>query len=167
MAMKPIPLEKRFWSKVRRGGPDECWLWTGATNAGRNTRGGPYGKLGDEYPSSRTVLAHRVAWRLAHGEDPAPGVHVDHICNQSLCVNPGHLRLLAPRENNERSSSPTAQNGRKTHCPQGHEYTAANTGRRRDVNYRSCRTCARLSMQAKRERGLTYPEWRDEYNAGR
>ena len=164
MPMKPIPIEKRFWAKVQKSDdPEGCWLWTGATNKGRNTRGGPYGKLGDEYPSRKTVLAHRVAWRLTNGEDPPAGMQVDHACNNSLCVNPDHLRLLAPRDNNARSSSPTATNASKTHCPQGHEYTPANTGFRKGAGFRYCRECARLAMRAQRA-GMTYPEWRAQFH---
>jgi hypothetical protein len=160
----PTPLTDRLWAKIEKRGPDECWPWTAATNASPNARGGPYGKLGDQHPSRKTVLAHRVVYAEAVGPIP-DGFQVDHLCGFSLCCNPAHLEAVPPSENNARSTSPTSANITKTHCPQGHEYTVENTGYRKDVRYRYCRTCARLSQRAKRERGLTYPEWVAEYRA--
>lgn len=73
-------LESRFWAKVARRGPEECWLWT----ASRQPSG--YGQLRD---GKTTLLAHRVSFGLAHGRTPV-GV-VRHICDVRACVNPAHL----------------------------------------------------------------------------
>ena len=43
--------QHRFWDKVAKGGPDECWLWT----AGTNKDG--YGKLSVR---RKSTLAHRL-----------------------------------------------------------------------------------------------------------
>lgn len=164
MPTKPRPIAERLWAKVEKRGPNDCWPWLGATNTSPKMRGGPYGKLGDQHPSRKTVLAHRVAYAISVGPIP-DGFHVDHKCGFSLCCNPRHLEAVLPAENNSRSTSVTSANIRKTHCPQGHEYTPENTNLRKRGGYRGCRTCARLAQRARRERGLTYPEWLAEYRA--
>lgn len=69
----------RFWSRVDRRGPDECWLWTGA----RNARG--YGVFGLR---NKKVLASRFALWGGHG--PAGRVAM-HRCDNPPCCNPAHL----------------------------------------------------------------------------
>ncbi len=99
-----------------------CWLWTASLNyAG-------YGKFGIGYVTWR---AHRASYMLHVGEIPK-GLEVHHLCSVRHCVNPAHLELVTRRENNRFSTSPSAINARKTHCPRGHEYShvAANGGRR-------------------------------------
>lgn len=81
----------RFWSKVVRKGPQECWLWQGATYY---TSG--YGMF---YPTAKHVGAHRASWELEHGLVPE-GLCVLHTCDVRLCVNPEHLWLGTRGDNN-------------------------------------------------------------------
>ncbi len=86
-------LEERFWKKVDRRGPDECWNWTG------NTSGSPFG-----YGTMRKIrwrgrwLAHRLAWLIRCGPIPC-GMCVCHKCDNPKCVNPRHLFLGTQTEN--------------------------------------------------------------------
>lgn len=96
--MRPsIPLdltekdEQRFWSKVDRKGDEECWPWTGT----RLPNG--YGRFRISNPRS-TPLAHRVAYRIAHGRFPVE-LQVHHHCDDPGCVNPRHLWLGDQRAN--------------------------------------------------------------------
>ena len=72
-----------------------CWAWLGqATDRG-------YGTVRtNKYPA---VYAHRLAWALRHGDIP-PGLHIDHLCFNRLCVNPDHLEPVTQAENNRRAA---------------------------------------------------------------
>lgn len=72
-----------FWSRVQRGLPNECWMWTGAVH----TNG--YGQF---HISKKYFLAHRVAWELVNGGIP-DGMDVLHHCDNTVCVNTNHLFL--------------------------------------------------------------------------
>ncbi len=78
----------RFWKKVRRGGPDECWPWL----AGKSSFGHGRFKIGGQLFS-----AHRVAFVLAGGEiEPLKmnqyhGTVIRHTCDNPGCCNPAHL----------------------------------------------------------------------------
>lgn len=67
----------RFNAKVdRSGGPDACHPWTG--KPGRKG----YGRIGH-------ILAHRLAFFLAHGRWPEPcGLH---SCDNPPCCNARHI----------------------------------------------------------------------------
>ena len=77
-----MSLESRFWSKVRKLGPGDCWPWLAATNEHG------YGVMRPE-GTGPTVKAHRVS-ALLDGRDPAGRV-VLHSCDNPPCVNPAHL----------------------------------------------------------------------------
>jgi hypothetical protein len=73
---------------------------------------------------------------------PIPrGLVIDHLCRNTICVNPDHMQVVTVRENTLRGNTFQARNLRKTHCPQGHPYDQANTYLHRGK--RHCRICQR------------------------
>lgn len=85
--------EARFWSYVRKAGPDECWQWIGAICGA--PRGPGYGHLNI---GGRPVMAHRYAYEQSIGPIP-DGLVLDHRCRNQHCVNPAHLEPVTQREN--------------------------------------------------------------------
>lgn len=129
----------RFWSKVDRRGPDECWPWLASTSWG-------YGEFS---LGGKLRKAHRVAYEDQVGPIPA-GLTIDHLCRNESCVNPRHLEPVTMRENTMRGTGPTATNARKTVCKRGHPYTPENTYR--SAKGRECRVCRAGYMPAWRAR---------------
>lgn len=118
--MERKPAKDRFWSKVQKGAPGECWQWTGAV------QGGGYGSFRVGAQGSKIKQAHIVAFELLGIVIP-PGMVIDHTCRNRLCVSPYHLRVVTPRMNGvENSTSPAARNAAKTHCVKGHPLSGDN-----------------------------------------
>jgi hypothetical protein len=122
-----------------------------------------YGSIFSHYHERRThhIQAHRYAYEERHGAIP-PGMTLDHLCRNPSCVNPDHLEAVTHRTNVLRGNAPPAICARRTHCPQGHPYTEANTAYLKS-GARRCRECHRLNEQA-RNANLT-PEQRDRKRA--
>ena len=124
--------EERFWPRVARGGPDECWLWLGATDEG-------YGRFSIS-PSVR-VRSHRFAYERLVGPIP-DGLVLDHLCRRRVCANPAHLEPVTHRENILRGTGMAARHVVKTHCANGHAFTPENTIRYGpEQRWRDCRIC--------------------------
>ena len=82
---------RRFWAKVKKGGDDECWNWTGGTGAG-------YGRF---KVKGRLYSSHRI---VAHIASPNEDITFDtcvvmHSCDNRLCCNPAHISIGTLREN--------------------------------------------------------------------
>lgn len=130
------PLAERFMERVHKR-PDGCWQWTGGYTSGQW-----------DYPrfcvgKRDYVLAHR--WAYEHFVGPIPdGLTIDHLCRNTMCVNPEHLEPVSNVENVMRGEGACAKNSRKTHCKRGHEFTPDNTYWKRNPNGRpgrACKTC--------------------------
>jgi hypothetical protein len=139
-----LTTEERFWTKVDKRGPGECWPWLESTK--------PAG-----YGNCEGRPAHRVAYELLVGPIPE-GFQIDHTCHNGTgctlvsecphraCCNPAHLEAVTQDENKRRGNS---ANGMKTHCKWGHPLVGTNVYFTKN-GHRSCRACRRKGSQRKR-----------------
>ena len=122
---------------ARRCRPDEngCLIWDGYCLKG--------------YPQThirrKSRLVHRVLYFVERGPIPEE-MQIDHICNQTKCLNIEHLQLTTAKENTLRSSNPCALHYRKEFCSKGHEFDKVITR-----GGRTCRACSTCERKWKRE----------------
>ncbi len=106
----------------------DCQLWEGPMNI---TTG--YGNAC--FSRGPVVGAHRLAFAMGHGVDPA-GKVVMHTCDTRLCLNPEHLVLGTHKENTQDMIS-KGRGANKRFCKRGHDTWVV--GRRRVS--RNCVAC--------------------------
>ena len=113
------PLADRLWPRTDRS--SGCWLWLGGTREG-------YGAISVK---GRTTGAHVVAWQLTHGRPVPPGQMVDHLCHNRRCINPHHLRVVTPSQNqqNRRGASRNSQTGVRNVYPRRNGYIVKVAGK--------------------------------------
>lgn len=127
--------------------PSGCHEWTGATD-----RNG-YGRI---TVKGKTVQTHVLAWTLVNGPVPA-GLNVLHHCDNPPCCRPSCLFLGTLADNSAdmvtkgRSTKGRGQ-ASKTHCPQRHRYSKANTYVAPGSNKRQCRICRQDRERARNQR---------------
>ena len=129
--------------RIVRGNMDTlCYLWTGARSKNR-----PVIWIHGKQFHVRNLLMEDTYIRHKHVVLP--------ICEHySDCVNPLHLEVLTYKQAHAKyrwcarkpdGSGPGAPQRRKTQCPRGHPYDAANTYiAPSSPTQRRCRTCIRL-----------------------
>jgi hypothetical protein len=133
-------VQEGVWEKVNKLGPipilkpelGNCWVWTSALN----TKG--YAQIGFK---GRQPLVHVLVYGWEKGEIPS-GYECDHLCRNRACVRPSHIEPVTRRDNILRGIGLAAENYRKTHCCNGHEYSKENTYIR-PYGGRDCRICCR------------------------
>ena len=83
----------------RHGKTWECWEWQAQkkpVSGGRR-----YAAIGIYCKDSRktkTHYAHRISYQFFVGE-LLPDMQIDHICENTICVNPAHLEQITRDEN--------------------------------------------------------------------
>lgn len=137
-------LPARVWDKIQV--TEKCWLWSAHVQERHEGEGIGYGSVWDSEARGMTS-AHRYVYTRLVGPIPE-GLVLDHLCENTECVRPKHLRPATQKANIARGDSPGAIVGRTNRCMRGHALDNDNTlvsgGRR------FCRRCRALSYQRQR-----------------
>lgn len=124
---------ERFFEKVDVTGP--CWEWRG----GVNEQGYGCFYAGPGAPK-KDMYAHRWCWEHLVGPIP-DGLTLDHLCRNTICVNPDHLEPVTNSENVRRRMF------KRTWCASG-RHLLEETATVRPTGKRYCAECGRERTRA-------------------
>jgi hypothetical protein len=132
----------RFNASVTTQDPSKCWVWTAGRRHG-------YGVI---WNGSRAEPAHRWAWKNIRNAPVTHGLVLDHLCRNTLCVNPWHLSEVTHAENILAGVGTAARNARRSACRRcgGTDYRFARNVDRlgKPILSRRCYPCARKYQNA-------------------
>lgn len=128
-------ITERFWTRVNKKDPNDCWQWTGFCKKDG------YGQFWFNYTIYK---AHRVSYALSGGKLLRKLI-LDHLCRNRACVNPAHLEQVSIKENVLRGNGYSGKNFRKTHCVRGHELNSINM--RIENKGRRCKICRKITNE--------------------
>ncbi len=145
-----------FWAKVKmpttskpwEADASHCWEWIAA----KDPKG--YGRV-KRHGTAGTQLAHRLSYERVIGAIPN-GLHLDHLCRNTSCVNPAHLEPVTHAENMRRSpliraslakavAVSVAQRLAATTCKHGHAFDRLRLATEARPAARVCGTCDMLA----------------------
>ena len=108
-----------------------CWVWLGA-----KSHNGYADRISD-----KGIRYRPTHWSILHFKNQIVpnGFHVDHLCKNKICVNPDHLEIVTPSENQRRKHDTSA-------CKRGHLWTFENTYIKPNGK-RNCRVCRNLAAK--------------------
>ena len=139
------PIIQRLMARVEKR-TDGCWIWQGAaSSAGYGVIQLPTGKRG-----GKSASTHRLAYELLKQPIPTDR-ELDHLCRNTLCLNPDHLEIVTRKENQRRGKNGLLRVP-PTHCRRGHLLDATNIRINHRINRTPDKTCLRCEKLRDRHR---------------
>lgn len=139
---KKKPLFSRIGHLIDYEAENGCWEFHGYIMPTG------YGQVWDGV--HRNALAHRAVFEAVVGPIPE-GLHLDHICRNTICVNPEHLEPVTMKVNILRGEGPSALIARTGKCLRGHDLVEGNLyyhPHPKKPGRRECLTCRVMRQDA-------------------